>query len=303
MTSCFALSAAAHADQLNVSGGLDLRGLAGTPAGVDVNGAFVNLRQVFTQDGADRWIVVAQADSGDNGESPHLYQTYVQYKGALGSWNVRAGRLIVPFGLLAGYDSERQVLNTMEPLSLGLKLNEGIEVNGYTSAFDYAVTVTDGVRDHNPVATARIGKTWDTLNVGVSFLSGKLPEVATLESVELPNHVLPNVPLVDKRRIGVDTTLEDGPNLWRAEAIAGTDNGRFVKGGYVEYERALNAAWTIGTNLGAWNGAKVRSRYGAAITRDLGVGRLLRLAYVHERQPEGRDGLVLQFYWEFSRAL
>lgn len=303
---CLVLGAvpASFAEGLTMSGGLDVRATSSNETDLVLEGAFLNFRQVFTQGGADRWIVVLQADSGDNFESPHLYQTYVQLKGPLGRWNVRAGRLIVPFGLLANYDSERLVLNTLEPLTLGVKLDQGLQLHGFTADVDYAFAVTRGIRDHDAIVTGRLGRTFGPLQLGVSVLTGTLPEVASKESVEVPGRVLSNVPLVDKRRLGVDTTLEAGPGLWRAEAVAGTDGGSFVKGAYAEYEHALDARWSVTINGGVWEGEDRRWRYGTALARDFGAGRWLRMGYVDEREPEGRDhALVVQFYWEFSRAL
>lgn len=295
---------AAHADGTTISGGLDLRATRGSDATVALNGVFLNVHQVFEQDGADRWIVVAQADSGDNGQSPHLYQTYVQLKGPLGHWNVRAGRLILPFGLLASYDSERQVLQTIEPLTLGAKLGQGVQVDGFSSRLDYAVAAVAGMQGHDAVLIARVGTIWGEVHVGASLLNGSLPEVVSAENIELPNHVLPGIPFVNKHRLGLDATWDDGPTAWRGELVAGTDNGVFVKGAYGEVERALDANWTLGFNAGVWDGAAQRWRYGAALTRTLGAGRLLRLAYVDQAEPEGLDhALVAQFEWEFARAL
>lgn len=304
---CLALGAIApvcFAEGLTVSGGLDMRATVSDETDFPLEGAFLNFRQVFTQGGADRWIVVVQGDSGENFDSPHLYQTYVQLKGPLGRWNLRAGRLIVPFGLLANYDSERLVLNTLEPLTIGLKLDEGLQLHGFTANFDYALAVTRGIRDHDAIVTGRIGRTFGPVQLGLSMLTGTLPEVASKESVEVPGRVLPDVPFVDKRRLGVDATVEAGPGLWRAEVVAGTDDGAFVTGAYGEYEYALDARWSVSVNGGVWDGEERRWRYGTALARDFGAGRWLRMGYVDEREPEGRDhAVVVQFYWEFSRAL
>lgn len=287
-----------------LSGGVDIRAETGGEDFVGVEGLFLNLRQVFTQGGADRWIVVAQGDSGENFKHPHLYQTYAQLKGPLGHWNVRAGRYLVPFGLLASYDSERLVLNTMEPLILGLKLDNGVQVSGFTEDFDYAVSVTEGGAVRRPVLTARLGRGGDDdLSWGVSAMAGRLPETASKETVEIPNAVLPGVPIVDKRRVGFDATLIAGPDLWRAEAVLGTDDGDFVEGAYAEYERALSANWSVSANLGGWGGAETRWRVGAAVSRRLGAAAAIRAGYVDEHETAGRGRtFVAQFYWEFSRA-
>lgn len=293
------------AEATTVSGGVDLRAQTGGDDFAGVEGAFLNVRQVFTQGGADRWIVVVQGDSGDNFEHPRLYQTFVQLKGPLGRWNVRAGRYIVPFGLLATYDSERLVLNTMEPLTLGLKLDNGIQASGFTEDFDYAVSVTEGGAVRRPVVIARVGRGGgEDLSWGVSAMAGKLPETASKETVEIPNALLPDVPVVDKRRVAADATLTAGPDLWRMEAVVGTDDGNFVKGTYAEYERALDTHWSLGANLGGWDGAETRWRAGAVVSRRLGASAAIRAGYVDEHESDGRERtFVVQLYWEFSRAL
>lgn len=297
--------AQAWAQKTVLTGGADLRAETGGEDFAGVEGLFLNFRQVFTQGDADRWIVVVQGDSGENFERPRLYQTYVQLKGPLGRWNVRAGRTIVPFGLLATYDSERLVLNTLEPLTLGLKLGDGVQVSGFTDSFDYALSLTEGDTVRRPVLTSRLGfGGGEDFSWGVSALAGRLPETASKETVEIPDAVLPGVPVVDKRRIGFDTTLTTGPDLWRAEAVFGTDNGDFVEGAYAEYERALNANWSVGANLGAWDGAETRWRVGAVVSRRLGTAAAIRVAYVDEHETAGRERtFVAQLYWEFSRGL
>ena len=92
-----AIPTALWAQTATVSGGVDLRAATGDGTAARLEGAFLNYRQVIDVDGADRWIGVAQIDSGTNAEDPHLYQTYLQYKGPLGRWNTVAGRFIVPF--------------------------------------------------------------------------------------------------------------------------------------------------------------------------------------------------------------
>lgn len=296
------LAPTAQAEGLTLAGGLDARAQFGSEGSFAAG--FLNLRHVIAREGADRWILVGQVDSGENFESPFLYQTYAQFKGPLGRWNVRAGRFIVPFGLLASYDSERQVLNTIEPLSLGLKLDAGVQVNGFSGDHDYAVALTEGAGVGNTILTGRWGWQTDDLNVGLSLLSGRLPETASKDTIERRGAQLPGVPLVDKRRLGLDATWNQGPNAWRGEALLGTDDGAFVRGGYIEYERSLRAGWAIGANAGAWDGTALRWRIGAVVSRSLGRGGSLRAAYVHEDETHGRERtLVLQYYWEFAHAL
>lgn len=293
----------ASAQSLTVSGGLDVRASTGTEGTRGVlEGAFLNLRGVIPQDGADRWILVLQGDSGEKAEEPHLYQAYAQWKGPLGRWNLRGGRYLLPFGLLASHDSERLLLNTLEPLSLGLKLDEGLQLHGFTPRFDYAVSLSDGLRNQGPVASGRIGREGDEFAWGLSFLAGRLPEAASKESLELPGRVLESVPFVRKARLGFDGTATWGPDLLRTELVAGTDNGRSVGGAYGEWERALSPRWSLQANAGIWKGSETRRRVGVGAGWTWRTGRTLRAAWVHEQEREGRDNaLWLQAYVEFSR--
>lgn len=297
------LPAALSAQGLTLSGGLDIRGTAAEGTHLGLEGAFLNLRQTLSQGSADRWAFVLQGDSGENAASPHLYQAYGEWKGPLGRWKVRGGRFLVPFGLLAQIDSERLLLNTQEPLSLGLKLDEGLQVQGFTQGFDYAAALTNGLRAHGPIFSGRLGQERESFTFGLSWLVGRLPETAGKESVELPNHVLEGIPFVRKRRLGLDGTWNLGPTLLRAELVAGRDGDRFVRGAYAEGERALSSEWSFTVQAGHWRGAEERWRLGAGLARSLSHGMTLRAAALRERMPEGRgNAVVVQFYKEFSRA-
>lgn len=297
------LPAALSAQGLTLSGGLDIRGTSSEGTHLGLEGAFLNLRQVLSQGGVDRWSLVLQGDSGDNAEAPHLYQAYGEWKGPLGRWKVRGGRFFVPFGLLTQIDTERMLLNTQEPLTLGLKLDEGLLVQGFTPGFDYAVALTDGLRNQGPVWSGRLGQERDALTVGFSWFIGKLPETASKESVELPNHILEGTSFVRKRRLGLDGTWNLGPTLLRAELVAGRDGDHFVRGAYLEGERALSSEWSLTMQAGHWRGAEDRWRVGAGAAYALGHGMTLRAAAIRERVPDGRGNAVLvQFYKEFSHA-
>lgn len=295
---------AIKAQGITLSGGVDSR--LTTEEGTDarLEGAFLNYRQVFLAEGVDRWIAVAQADSGTNADNPHLYQTYLQYKGPLGRLNAVAGRLIVPFGLLATYDSERQLLTTMEPLSTSIKLAQGAEVHGFHGDKTYAFAVTTAPGGNGAVVTGRLAHNWDDGNIGMSVLAGSLPETATKDSLERISSILENTQVVSKRRLAIDATRVNGPDLIRSELIAGTDDGRFVKGAYLNYERALNANWTFGTNIGHWAGSSTRRHYGLALSRSFDNSVTLRTAYTKADDAEGRSHqFLVQLYWEFSHAL
>ena len=175
---------ATRAQGATVAGGVDLRATTKDGGDARLEGAFLNYRQVFATDGADRWIGVIQGDSGTNAGDLHPYQTYLQYKGPLGRWNAAGGRFIVPFGLLATYDSEGQLLTTMEPLSTSIKLAQGAQLHGFQGNGTYAAALTTAPGGRGAVFTGRVAQNWDAGNVGISVLAGPLPETATKDIEE-----------------------------------------------------------------------------------------------------------------------
>lgn len=180
ITAC-AVTTPAHS--FDVSGGLDLRVKHETTddqveGGLD--GAFLNLRNVWGDDEGDRWIAVAQLDVSDNANDIDPYQIYLQYKGPLGKWNLRAGHFLLPFGLLTTYDTERLLLGGLEPLSIGIRKDSGVEALGHDGNIDYAVSVTEGMgddwfgsRDGNKLFTGRVAYVPDhDWQIGISLLQG-----------------------------------------------------------------------------------------------------------------------------------
>ncbi|MCC6545366.1 MAG: hypothetical protein IT392_12865 [Nitrospirae bacterium] len=167
-----------------------------------------------------------------NFEKIQPYQTYLQYKGPLGKWNIRAGHYILPFGLLADYDTERLVLRTLEPLSLGIKLDTGVELLGFVRDMDYAVSVSQGVGrerlsdvDDNKLFTGRIGWQGDDVNIGLSILNGR---VLMEEGSFIRNET--GADSLYERLLGIDLTWYHGSLILRGEATIGKDNDKGVGG-------------------------------------------------------------------------
>lgn len=294
----------ARADIATLAGGMDARSKVATDKLERPTAEFfLNFRKVISENGADRWVFVLQGDSGENFKDPFPYQDYLQLKGPLGKWNVRVGRFIVPFGLLKTYDSERLILRTNEPVTLGIKLDEGIEVLGYTDRYDYSFAFTNGSRAGGNVFVARVGTEGEESIKGFSVLIGRLPEVATSESVERTGEV-EAVELVKKVRVAFDETVFFGRDIVRLEIVGGTDNSKVVGGGYFEMERATSPEVSFGFNFGYFKGEEGRWRFGAGISRNFGGGRFLRVGYVRiEETKENANEIVLQYYQEFTKSL
>lgn len=294
-------SAVAQSRGIQISGGLDARYTPQRDEGDDLRlqGAFLNLRKVWSDDAGDRWIAVAQADADDNFTRIRPYQAYVQYKGPLGKWNVRAGHFLLPFGLLATYDTERLILRGLEETSLGIRKDTGAQVLGRFGDWDYAVAVTDGLSDvrfrdshARPVLTSRLAYVKGEFQVGASVLIG---------NVLLDPEFNIGTGFVSERRAGIDLTKSFGPLTLRGEALGGTDDGRGVGGGIVLADYALTPKLEINIRYANWYKSDTRQFIGAGFTYQLRPGLFARAADNYEFGRNYKNAFTIQLYYQFSK--
>ena len=298
----------AQAQSLQVSGGLDARvtneresGAETGPFQPQLTGAFLNLRKVWSDEFSDRWIGVAQADFDDNFIRVRPYQVYLQYRGPLGKWNVRAGHYLLPFGLLASYDTERLVLQGLEKTSLGIRKDTGLEAFGRYGSWDYTVSLSDGLSDQrfidsraNPVVTARVAYVQGDAQLGFSTLVGRVlldPEFGFTR------------PDARERRFAVDATKSFGPLTVRAEGVGGTDNRRGVGGGVFLGDYALTPKLELNTRYDYWNTQNAGHGPGLGLTYQLRQGLFLRTAGTYQSRRDDHYGFTVQLYYEFSKLL
>ncbi len=302
LAAVFLLQAAASAGGLQVSGGLDarLRSQEGSAKGV-LEGLFLNARKVFRDAQGDRLVLVGQLDADDNFARIRPYQTYLQYKGPLGRWNVRAGHYILPFGLLAYYDTERLLLRTQELTSLGIKLDTGVEALGYRGSWDYAVSVSQGTGRRrlsdtggSKLVTARLGWSADEVRAGLSGLAGG---VLAAEG--------PSPAPVDRRttRLALDASYPWERWTFRSELALGTDDGRRAGGGILAADLALGRDWEANMKYAYWDSGKALNTGGAGLTWRLRPALFLRAAAERERGGRRADTFSAQVYYEFSKSL
>lgn len=296
------LSVAAN---VQVSGGADGRyvNTGGDTNTVVLEGLFLNVRKVYSDEQGDRVIAVGQIDFDDNFETIRPYQTYLQYKGPLGKWNVRAGHYILPFGLLSAYDSERLLLRTLEPLSLGIKLDTGVELLGFFGDVDYAVSVSQGVGrnrlidvDDNKLVTGRLGWQGENVNIGVSALIGSV----LLEKDSIIRQEMGSNSLYEKR-LGIDLTAYSGPLIVRGEVVAGKDDGKTVGGGLLKADYALTPKLELNLKYAHWQREGGRNFLGAGFSYEVYKGLFLRIADEYQFGKEDVNVAAIQTYFEFAR--
>lgn len=293
------------AGNVQVSGGADGRYIN---TGGDTNtflleGAFLNVRKVYSDEQGDRVIAVGQIDFDDNFETTRPYQTYLQYKGPLGKWNVRAGHYILPFGLLSAYDSERLLLRTLEPLSLGIKLDSGVELLGFFGDMDYAVSVSQGVGrnrltdvDDNKLVTGRLGWQGEDVSIGVSALNGDV----LLEKDSIIREETGLSSLYEKR-LGVDITKYSGPLILRGEVVVGKDNDKTVGGGLLKADYALTPKLELNLKYAHWQREGGRHFIGAGFSYEMYKGLFLRIADEYQFGKEDINVAAAQTYFEFAK--
>lgn len=295
------LPVAACADGFVVSGGVDLRAhyeSAGA-ANAEVHGLFLNLRQVWSDATGDRWIAVAQGDWDDNFQDVEPYQAYLQYKGPLGRWNARAGHFLLPFGLLATYDTERLLLRGVEELSVGVRHDTGAEILGRFGDWDYAVAVTGGLgaerfpdSSANAVLSARLAYAQEDWQIGLSTLMGRV--LINEENFGAEG-------FVDERRVALDATKTLGAWTLRAEAVLGNDDGQLVGGGVMLADYALTSRLEINSRLAWWHRDGDRQFASLGVSYQLAPGLFVRLADNYEFGRREQNELTAQLYFEFSR--
>ncbi len=300
------VSTTAHAQGVQLSGGIDAR-LTNErePEGEDpgtrarLEGAFLNLRKVWSDNLGDRWIGVAQVDFDDNFHRVRPYQVYLQYKGPLGTWNLRAGHYLLPFGLLATYDTERLLLQGLEKTSLGIRKDTGVELFGRFGSWDYAASLSDGLSDirfidgdARPTVTGRLAYVSGDSQIGVSTLVGRV-----LVDPDFGHEGGP----VRERRVALDATTSRGPFTVRGEAVAGTDNGQAVGGGLVLADYALTPSVEVNTRYAYWNQQDEPHAVGVGVTYQVRPGLFLRGADTYRFGKDDHNAISFQVYYEFSR--
>ena len=270
---------------------------------VELHGLFLNLRQVWADEYGDRWIGVIQADFDHNFEDIAPYQVYLQYKGPLGKWNARAGLFLLPYGLLATYDTERLLLTGIETTSIGIRQDVGAQVFGRFGDWDYAVSLTDGLSNirfvdsgANPVLAARLAYVKDDWQVGLSTLIGR--PWARFEPLVGDEET--SARFTQERLFTLDVTKSWGRFTVRAEIDGGAENGRGVWGGVVLTDYALLPNLDLNTRYAYWHRDGDSQSVGLGLSYSVWRGLFLRVADNYEFGNREKNAFTTQIYFEFS---
>lgn len=238
------------------------------------------------------------------GRDMHFGNEYVILKGKIGRPTVKLGQFVIPFGNLADYETHTKVFQSLYANSLGIRIDPGIEVDGYLGNAEYQVAITNGNGpfrsdlDGNKVVTARISKKFQVgendLRIGVSALKGRLPVFSLLSDplMDGRNAMLVNLEtaeavgqndrsgFADKTRYGADVEYYRGIDLIRGEYVVGSDDGRRANGQWVQVEHPLNYKTSLIGMFERWHQSTGSfTGWGIGIEHKVRDNRILRVAY------------------------
>lgn len=226
-------------------------------------------------------------------KSMHFGNAYAVFPFGIGRPSLKIGQQVVPFGLLAEYDTHGYLFQNPYALNLGERIDVGLSLVGILGPIDYWYMISNGngLQMADPgddkVHCLRIAEAGENplgdMKAGISLLRGVLPDFA-----ENPLWNMAAVPdtFIMKNRIGFDGEISLLFLLLRAELVAG-QNGTSVTGigfvsGYAEARLALRA----GIELMAMY-SECRPRAGAAgEAGEAGIG--------FDLNPGGSDAINLE---------
>jgi hypothetical protein len=174
----------------------------------------------------------------------HFGQAYVLLPLGLRLPTIRIGQAVIPFGLLADYDTHTQIVQTTYSRTLGLRIDPGVGFQGQIGKTQYAFWMSNGNgpyaldNNQNKVVTGRVAPKFllgdAELTLGLSGLAGELPYWrldSIMQMMDGPHFYRM------KYRAALDNTTDWGPATIRIEGVLGKDSvlsGPLVYGYYAE---------------------------------------------------------------------
>lgn len=220
------------------------------------------------------------------------------------SGRAKVGQFVLPFGLMAVYDTSLQPIQTLYDRAIGLRVDTGLALEGEYGPYHWAGALTTGAGpdrsdpDGSKLITFRLGRTVATslgvFEVGGSLLSGRAPQ--TSWDTELPaSGYSYGRAFVDKTRIAGDGQYFFGPLTLRAELVFGGDGDESVWGYFAEANYKVTPRLTLVALRKLWNFPEQSdpavnysqsnsvATTGAGINFNFGNGLFVRALYEFER--------------------
>jgi hypothetical protein len=216
--------------------------------------------------------------------------------------NVRVGQFVLPFGLIAVYDTPLQPIQPLYEKSLGLRVDAGTMLEGEYGPYHYAGAITTGSgpnrRDINNgrLYTFRLERTVETkigrIQIGGSLLTGKGP--VTNFDTELPASGTSGArEFVRMTRFAGDGQYFLGPWTARGEIVFGANDENPVWGYFAEGDYRVLPNVELVAYIKRWDfpiKPQQTSSLGFGANFTVARGLIVRALYEFERDvPIGND--------------
>ena len=266
--------------------------------GAHIHVVGLSVRKSFADKIGDRVIVSGLFEAHKNFSELMVHELYIKYKGPMGVWNITAGRIGIPYGLLPSFSSTRLLFQTPTEEILGFDDDNGIMVSGIRGIFDYGVSFTQGYGIHHKLkfpgmgfVAGRIGITpgeSEEFSVGVSFSGGK-------------THTDESIVYAHKRITGgVDATTSLRRANIRVQIDAGKiDSSEFVVG-YGSADLALHNRFDISAGLRLFYQSEAQAGAAFAGFSVKPPWFTLRGGYTYEKKSVDNHTIALQLYRLFA---
>ncbi|KMQ49406.1 hypothetical protein CHISP_3681 [Chitinispirillum alkaliphilum] len=216
---------------------------------VGVDGVSLVIRKVLADDRGDRWDFGLNSELSDNFSSFMLHELYANLKGPLGRWNITAGRVRLPFGLITDYSTYRYLFDANEHQTIGFESDNGLMFSGTRGRLDYGIALTQGYGMEfksgigHGLLTGRLGFTlgeFDDYILGISAIAGKADQSEH-------GHGHADEMVITKRvtAAAVDFTLYSGRAENRSEIVAGMHDDQLMIGAFSALDFALSANMSL----------------------------------------------------------
>ncbi len=157
---------------------------------------------------------------------------------------------MLPFGLLAVYDTPLQPIQTLYEKSLGLRVDTGVMLEGRYGDYRYAGSITAGTGpnriefDDNAVFAFRLARSVNLpkigpAEIGGSLLSGKLPRTDS-STLLYPSGTVETQSVVKSTRFAADGQIFRDPWTFRGEIVFGGNDNEPVYGYFAEANYRIN---------------------------------------------------------------
>lgn len=265
--------------------------------------AGVSLRRIISDPLGDRIILFFLAEGYDNLTEWMLHEIYAQYKGPMGRYNVTLGRFGIPYGLNIDFTTSRFLYDDPGKDILGINMDSGVMVHGFTGNIDYGLSMTQGYGAHGTpdfpgklLITGRLGYIqgdFEDIRMGISFAAGRKNAKGHMEH---DHHHSGSEKIM---LLAFDITYDPGHWNTRFEFQFGEKDNDYIAGVFGMLDYALGPRFDLNLSGKAYWSHEHNSACGFIGASYLGSWFTFRGGYIYETRHRDHS-IAFQIYRLFS---